>query len=356
MDEKREIQKKIVQTNPNKITDEEFVSVLKMIAPGTNLRTALEGILKYGKGALIAIENPELLPILDGGFRINAKFTPQRIVELSKMDGAMVLSKDLKKITHSNVLLTPDSKIKTVETGTRHKAAERTAKQIQGLVIAISERKNEITVYYKNLRYTVESSGDLLRKANEHIQLLEKQRELFDIYTEKLTQLELRNYPSLSQALNLIQKGALINKISSNLQKYIIELGKEGILLKTRLKELTSEVEKETMLAIKDYAQTNQHKAKMILDEFGYEDILDKEKILKILLEDTPITSATIPSKGWRILSKTSLSEKEIASVLAESKSLGKAIHANLPFYKTILGEEKGLAIKQELDKIKLNF
>src|SRR3989344_3735572 len=219
MNDKKEVQETIIPAPQNhvKATEEEFYNILKMIAPGTNLRTALEGALKAEKGALIAVENDQLAPLLEGGFRINARFTPQRLIELTKMDGAIIISKDIKKITYANVLLTPDSKIKTVETGTRHKAAERTAKQIGSIVIAISERKHEITLYYKNIRYTLSSSGELLRKANEHIQLLEKQRELFDNALENLTMLELRNYPSVSQAITTIQKGRLILKISKDL-------------------------------------------------------------------------------------------------------------------------------------------
>ena len=267
MQEKKEVQGTIVpaENKENKATEEEISQILRSIAPGTNLRSALDGAQKTGKGALIAIENEKLHPVIDGGFRINANFTPQRLIELTKMDGAIILSSDMKRISFANVLLTPDSKIKTVETGTRHKAAERTAKQTGTLVIAISERKNEITLYYKNFRYKVSNSDELLRKANEHIQMLEKQRELFDNSIEKLTSLELRNYPSLNQALSAVQKGRIIQKISADLQKYIIELGKEGTLLKTRLKEITTDVENETDLVIKDYTNLDLKKSKALL-------------------------------------------------------------------------------------------
>src|SRR3989344_8924126 len=118
MDEKKEVQETIIPTERNsnsstKITEEEFFSVLKMIAPGTNLRAALEAALKGGRGALIVVDNDALLPLIDGGFRVNCRFTPQRVAELAKMDGAMVLSKDAKRIDYANVLLAPDNKIKT---------------------------------------------------------------------------------------------------------------------------------------------------------------------------------------------------------------------------------------------------
>ena len=169
MEEKKEVQEKIISTGKNgnsseKVTEEEFFSVLKMVAPGTNLRAALEAALKGGRGALMVVDNDSLLPLIDGGFKVNCRFTHQRVAELAKMDGAMVLSRDAKRIEYANILLTPDSKIKTSETGTRHKAAERTAKQTGGLAIAISEKKHDITLYYKNIRYPIKSTEDIRRK------------------------------------------------------------------------------------------------------------------------------------------------------------------------------------------------
>jgi diadenylate cyclase len=352
MENKKEIQEKISKTKP-KATEEEFTSIIKLLAPGTHLRSAIDGALKTKKGALIVVENENLTPLIDGGFRINSKFTPQKLIELIKMDGAIILSKDMKKINYANVLLTPNSKIKSLETGTRHKAAERTAKESETLVIAISERKNEINLYYKNKKYPIASTVNILRKANERIQLLEKQRELFDNHIKKLNILELRNYPSLEQAINLIQKGRLIQKISVGLQKYIIELGKEGTLLKIRLKELLKGIEKETDLVIKDYTQINLKRSKILLENLSYEEIHDSDHILKILsYESNPEVSIV---KGWRILDKTCLLDSEIAEVIKEAGSLSKAIHSSPNFYKTILGHDKAVYLQDELRKIKMN-
>jgi len=360
MEEKKEIQEKIIeipkeniQNNNGKVTEEEFFSILKMVSPGTNLRTSLDGALKAGKGALIVVENPEVLPIIDGGFRVNCRFTPQRLIELTKMDGAIVISKDLKRINHANVLLTPDNKIKSLETGTRHKAAERTAKQIGTLVIAISERKNEINLFYKNMKYNLKNTADVLRKANEHIQLLEKQRDLFDKHIEKLNSVEIKNHPNLHQALIVIQKGRLIQKIADDLKKYVIELGNEGTLIKTRLKELIAGIEKETNLVIKDYTNLDLKKSRILLDSLTYDELLDTENIFHILaFESSP---HTVPIKGWRLLSKTSLQEADIAQVIKSAGSLGKAIHSNARDFIPILGEEKTSTFKQEIDRLKIS-
>ncbi|MEK6850424.1 MAG: DNA integrity scanning diadenylate cyclase DisA [Nanoarchaeota archaeon] len=358
MEEKKEVQEKIISTGKNgnsseKVTEEEFFSVLKMVAPGTNLRAALEAALKGGRGALMVVDNDSLLPLIDGGFKVNCRFTHQRVAELAKMDGAMVLSRDAKRIEYANILLTPDSKIKTSETGTRHKAAERTAKQTGGLAIAISEKKHDITLYYKNIRYPIKSTEDIRRKVNENIQMLEKQRELFDSYTDKLNKLELRNYYSAEQAILVIQKGRLIQKIAEDLRKFIVELGSDGLLLKTRLKELISGVDKETLLVIKDYTNTDVKKTKNLLESLSYDEILDAEKILRALAYETLNQKKVI--HGWRILSKTLLPEQDIASLIKSKGSLGEILHSSARSYFDILGEEKANLFKEEVEKIKLN-
>jgi len=353
MEEIKEVQQSILpekKDNPinEKVTDEEFFAILKLISPGTGLRTALEGIVQAGKGAIIAAENENLFAIIDGGFKINAKFSPQKIVELSKMDGAIILSNDLKRINSVNVLLSPTMKIKTSETGTRHKAAERTAKQTAGLVIAISERRKEITIYYKNRRHVLKSTSEILRRVSENIQILEKQRESFDRHLDYLTKIELKNYAGINSAIKAIQKGQVIQKISAGIKKDFIELGNEGTILKIRLGEILADVEKETNLVIKDYANINYKKAIAILYTLTYEELLDKNKILDALNWSGQIINLEV--RGWRLLSKTSLRESEIALLMKEFGGLQNIIKSDLS---TILEDEIAKKVRAELDRIK---
>ncbi len=351
----KEIQRKIVEkSGESDVTEDEFLSILKWIVPGTNLRAALDGALKVGKGALIIIENENMLSLMDGGFRINTKFTPQKLIELTKMDGAIILGKDLRKINYANVLLTPSSKISTNETGTRHKAAERTAKQAGTLAIAISERKNEITLYYKKIRYPIINTDELLRKANEHLQMLEKQRELFDINSEKLTKTDLKNYFNLSQAIQVIQKGKIVQKIASDLKRYSVELGREGTLLRIRLKEIALGVEKETDLTIKDYAKLDLNQTKLVLNALTYDEILDENIICQILGYENPNSNDTIP--GWHILMKTSLSEDEIENVIKKAGNWKNIAGADELFFADVIGEEKSKALKDDLKRMKASF
>jgi len=353
---KKEVQQTILKSSgDNKISEEEFYLVLKLVSPGTGLRTALDGIINSGKGALIAIENDFLGPLIDGGFKVNSKFTHQRLVELSKMDGAIILSRDLKRINLANVLLTPDNKIKTFQTGTRHKAGERTAKQISGLVIAVSERKKEITIFYKNKTYKLKDTSEILRKVNEYFQILEKQRELFDSYLENLNRLELKNYVSLNQVVKVIQKGKAIQKISKELVKYLVELGNESKLLEIRLKEILYNVVEETNLLIRDYSNIDYRESINLLDNLSYEELLDREGILKALNHES--LREIISVRGGRMLQKMGLNEQEISQVI-DDIGFGKIISTNLENSpdENIISKEKFTSLKVELERIKLGI
>lgn len=138
---------------------QELNQILKMIAPGTELREGLENILKAHMGALIVIsDSPEVMKITDGGFKIDEEYTSSKMYELAKMDGALVLSKNAKRILLANTQLIPDSTITTSETGTRHRNGERVAKQTNELVISISQRRNLITLYKGNIKYVLQEN------------------------------------------------------------------------------------------------------------------------------------------------------------------------------------------------------
>lgn len=156
--------------------DEAISEVLRMIAPGTPIRNGLENILKAKTGALIAIggDNKEVMDLVDGGFRLDVEYTSSRLYELAKMDGAIILSSDFKKILYANAQLIPSSDIPTSETGTRHRTAERTAKQTGALVISISQRRGIITIFKGNSRYVLKDLEAVISKANQALQTVEK--------------------------------------------------------------------------------------------------------------------------------------------------------------------------------------
>ncbi len=352
----KEVQSHLIEelVENERASDEEIYEILKTVSPGTNLRTGINRILHAEMGALIVIDNGNIAPLIDGGFRVYTKFTPQKLTELAKMDGGIILSGDLKKILFANTLLTPNPKVSTKETGTRHKAAERVAKQAGTLVIAVSERRREITVYYKNFKYSLPDTQELLRKANENIQMLEKQRELFDDLIQKLNLLELRNYVGIETAAKSIQRGEMIKRIAQDLKNSIVELGNDGGLIRSRLNEITADVEKETDLIIKDYTEIDLKKSKMTLESIPFDELLNRESILKALDFNEAMRSRK--AYGWRILSRTSLPEQDIAMIIRESGARGLAVTSSTDFHKAILGEEKSKIFEEELQNIKMNF
>jgi diadenylate cyclase len=295
------------------------LDILKKLSPGTALREGLEDVLKARDGALVVICDPGKFNIFEGGFKVNCKFTSKRLAELAKMDGAIIISEDFKKIIYANTLLVPDRIYTSIETGTRHQAAEKTAKQIDGLVIAVSERRGKITVYYKNSRFVLQNTEELLRRATETLRILEKQREVFDELLLNLNILEVTNLVTISEVCTILQRMQMIKKMSDIIHEQIIELGKEGVILRMRMREIVKGIDKEQELIIKDY-KLRPAKAKQFFDNLSFEGLLDADNIARLLFGES--SDIRIVPKGYRILSRTSLNESEIKNLVVLSKNL----------------------------------
>ncbi len=203
-----------------------ITEILKMIAPGTPIRDGLENILKAKTGALLLItDNKDVIQeVVDGGFSINEDYNSSKLYELAKMDGAIVLSGDMKKILFANAQLVPSYSIPTVETGTRHRTAERTAKQTGELVISISQRRSIITVFKGNDRHILENTEIVLNKANQAIQTLEKYKKVFDNKLNLLNEYEFNDIVTLDNVITAIQRAEMVMKIVEEIQTQIYEL------------------------------------------------------------------------------------------------------------------------------------
>ena len=200
-------------------------NLLKLMAPGTELRLGLDNILKAKTGALIVVgDSKEVLDLVDGGFTINQEYTASRLYELAKMDGAIILSEDLKNILFANAQLIPLSSIETNETGTRHRTAERTAKQTGKLVISISQRRNIITIFKGDYRYVLEDTSKVLTKANQALQTLEKYKKVFDSKLSTLNEYEFNDIVTLDNVITCIQRAEMVHKIAEEIKRNIYEL------------------------------------------------------------------------------------------------------------------------------------
>jgi len=306
--------------NPEK----DFIDVLKMFAPGTSLRTALDDLLRARMGALIVFDNGYLGTIVERGFKINCKFSSQKLVELCKMDGAIILSRNGKKILSANALLMPSGNISTKETGTRHKSAERTSKQAKTIVIAVSERKNKISIYYGDINYRLESTSEIFRKATETLQILEKQKELFNELLDNLNVLELRRIATTNDVCLVLQRGEIIKRISEIVRRYLVELGKEGSIISIRMKELMSNVYKEQEMILKDYFGQEFSSSLELLEKMNFEFLIEPLSVIRVLFDE--VHHKTIYPKGYRILSKTNLLEHYVESLISHFGSLDKVL------------------------------
>ena len=223
-----------------KSKDSSITNILKLIAPGTPIRDGLENILRAKTGALLLItdNNDIIKKVVDGGFTINEDYTSSKLYELAKMDGAIVLSGDLRKILFANAQLIPSHEIQTLETGTRHRTAERTAKQTGELVISISQRRNIITVFKGNDRYILENTDTVLNKANQAIQTLEKYKKVFDSKLNILNEYEFNDIVTLQNVIVAIQRAEMVMRIADEIEENIYELGNDGRLVRMQFKHL----------------------------------------------------------------------------------------------------------------------
>lgn len=289
--------------------NQEIYQILKMVAPGTELREGLENILKARTGALIVIgDSAEVMKHADGGFKINEDYTPAKMYELAKMDGAIVLSKDGKKILLANTQLVPDAAIPTIETGTRHRTAERMAKQTNELVICISQRRNLITIFKGNIRYVIKESASVLARANQALQTVEKYKAAFDETISTLNEFEFDDVVTLENVVIAIQRAETCMRVVAEVNRYITELGDEGRLIELQLTELTKNLDIEENLLIKDYLRGEKSVDEIIakIAELSRNELMDSNHLAKIIGYDvdTTLDDIEVSPKGYRQLSK----------------------------------------------------
>ena len=342
-----------------------IADILKKIAPGTAIREGLDNILRAKTGALLLITDKQevINEVVDGGFYINEEYTSSKLYELAKMDGAIVLSGDMKKILYANAQLIPSYQIATVETGTRHRTAERTAKQTGELVISISQRRNIITLFKENNRYILEDTDAVLNKANQAIQTLEKYRKVYDSKLSILNEYEFNDIVTLDNVLTVIQRAEMVMRIVDEIQRKICELGEDGRLVTMQVEELIGGLEREELLLIKDY-QVNNNKAEEIVEQLSkmaYEELMKLPAISKLLGYESfeNFEELAVYPKGYRILSKIPRMPNSIVENLVKSfKSFQHVLLAEISDLDKVdgIGEVRAKTIKQSLKKMQEQF
>src|SRR5690348_15531296 len=215
-----------------------MLDALRRIAPGTTMRQGLNDILRARLGALIVIGEPaELSFMFSGGIRLDQAFSPYLLYELAKMDGAIILNAVATRIVYANVQLMPDPTIPSAETGTRHRTAERVAKQTGAFVISISQQRDVVTTYVGDVRYQLEAISDILAKTNQAVTTLETYRTRFEQVSTRLTALEFQGAVMLDDVLVALQRAEMTSRMRDEIERNIAELGVE------RSEEHTSELQ-----------------------------------------------------------------------------------------------------------------
>jgi len=291
--------------------DDRLVEVLRQVAPGTALRPGLERILRANTGALIVLGSPpQVEALFTGGFQIDVPFTAQRLSELAKMDGALVLDETGGRILWANVHLMPDPAIATVETGTRHRTAERVARQAGVPVISVSHSMRTITLYVEGWRHVLDDVGSVLSRANQAVATLEHYRARFDEASATLDALELHGQAALRDVLALLGRAEVVRRVAGELEHYVAELGSEGRLLGLQLEELSAGVDQEKLLTVRDHLRPRPGwEVADVLAELGRltpEELSDPTAVAKAidLTGDPEALDAVQIPRGYRLLAR----------------------------------------------------
>lgn len=336
--------------------------LLRLVSPGTAFRDGLENVLRAKTGGLIVVGySPEVMEVVDGGFSINCDFSPNYLYELAKMDGAIILSEDLKRILYANTQLIPDSSISSIETGIRHRTAERVAKQTGKLVVSISQRRNVITLYQGNLRYALKEIGVILTKANQAIQTLERYKVVLNQALTNLTASEFEELVTLQEVVLVLQRFEMALRIKHEINRYIHELGNEGRLISMQMEELVGNTEEDARLMLKDYARDeSEEKIKEILANLkkcSSEELLDVNHLIRVLgyPSTNMATEESIAPRGYRVLSKIPrLPNVIIHNLVQRFKQLPYVTMATIEELDEVdgIGEVRARAIKEGLKRI----
>jgi diadenylate cyclase len=325
-----------------------MTEVLVMIAPGRPLREGLDRVLQANTGALIVVgDGPEVLSICSGGFLLDAEFSPQRLAELAKMDGAIILAADASRIARANVHLVPSPSLPTTETGTRHRTAERVARSIDVPVITVSEDRSVITVYRGEHKRPLVPVERLLARANQALETLEGYRDRLDVVTNALSALEVEDMVTVRDVVTVLQRAEMVRRIAEEVDGYTIELGTDGRLVSLQLVEMLAGVEDERRQILRDYLPPDPswkaEDALAALSQLSIDRLLDLSKVANVLRlgPPGPDLEAPVRPQGYRLLSKIPrLPEQVVHNIVRRYGDLQQVLRASVEDLDTVEGIE----------------
>ena len=347
---------------PDGKRERSLLHVLQMLAPGTTIRDGIERVIGAGRGALIVVGWTDTVErIVSGGFLIDTPATAQRIAELAKMDGALILDDVGERILRANVHLVPDPSIATFETGTRHRSAERTAKQTGKPVISVSESMSVVTLYWGERKRVLESVSSLLFRANQALSTLERYRARLDEVSTALSNREVEDAVVLRDVLLTMQRTEMVRRIAKEIEDHVTELGTEGRLIRLQLDELVSNVDEDRVLLVQDYLADRRRKVYNVLedlDELNTDELLALDNLCEVLSYATDEIDHPVKPRGYRLLSRIPrLPDTVINKLVKRFSNLQGVMDASLADLDDVegVGEARARSIRDGLNRLAEN-
>jgi len=339
-----------------------LLEALAVVAPGKPLREGLDRILQSKMGALIVVgDGPEVLNICSGGFLLDAAFSPQRLSELAKMDGAIILAADASRIARANVHLVPNPNVATSETGTRHRTAERVARSIDVPVISVSEDLGIIAAYVGDQKHPLENIPRLLNRSNQALQTLERYRNRLEEVSANLSALEVEDFVSLRDVGLMLQRAEMVMRIAEEIDEHVVELGADGRLVRLQLEEVLGGSADERRLVVRDYLHddTAQSLAAAMADlsELDTEELVDLKTVAEVLHlpEGSQDLDLSLEPRGYRLLSRIPrLPEAVVERIVGHFGNLSKIMRATIDDLDEVegVGETRARAVKEGLVRL----
>jgi diadenylate cyclase len=337
-------------------------ATLASIAPGTSLRDGLERILRGRTGGLLVLGSDKTVDsISTGGFYLDIPFTATGLRELAKMDGAIVLDKDAGRILHAAVHLMPDPSITSEETGTRHRTADRVARQSGFPVISVSQSMQIIAVYVGGIRYVLEDSGQILSRANQALATLERYKMRLDEVSSTLSALEIEDLVTTRDVAVVAQRLEMVTRIAREIEDYVLELGSDGRLLSLQLDELVTGVDNERELVIRDYLPTSRRKRTPEevlgdLEALSPTDLVDIAAVARSLgLGASEHLDGAVTPRGHRLLAKVPRLPGTVVDRLVEHfGTLQKLLSASIDDLQAVegVGELRARSVREGLSRL----
>jgi len=340
-------------------------ATLAAVAPGTTLRDGLERILRGNTGGLVVLGHDRTVESLcTGGFPLDVEFSATRLRELAKMDGAIVLDDSYTRILRAATHLVPDPSIPTEESGTRHRTAERVAKQTGYPVISVSQSMRIIALYVDNRRYVLDDSAAILSRANQALATLERYKLRLDEVSGTLSALEIEDLVTVRDAVAVVQRLEMVRTIASEIADYVVELGTDGRLLSLQLDELMAGVEQERELIVRDYMPppTGRRSRKpedvlAELDIISATDLLDLATIARMtgFPSAGDVLDQAVSPRGYRLLARVPRLPPTVVDRLIEHfGSLQKLLAASIDDLQAVegVGETRARSVREGLSRL----